>query len=160
MGRVELEYDPKRDRFRLLAAFELRGGSGLATANVVLDTGTNRSAISEAVAAELGIDLTRLELGDIGGVTAIEKRPRLFEVSVWILGSDVARLTLPEMIVLTEVRRKAKRGRGGLSLWPETRMDAPSLFGMDALRALKGRAVRWGGRDLCGRAPERCGAAG
>jgi hypothetical protein len=89
----------------------------------------------------MGLEIGHLELRDVGGVTAIEKRPRLFDVTFWMIGRDVTRVTLPEVVVLTEIHRKAKRGRGGAPLRPETWMDAPSLFGMDALRALKGRAV-------------------
>lgn len=78
---------------------------------------------------------------DIGGVTAVDKRPHLPGVTLWISGSDLVRIPLPEVVVLTEVTRKAKRGRGGSPTRPMARMVAPSLFAMDALRALKGRVT-------------------
>jgi hypothetical protein len=141
MGRIELDYEPRRNRFRLYVTVEVPQVQAEAIAHMVLDTGTSRSAISAKIASDLGLDIGRLEMADAGGVTAVERRPRLPNAILWLVGRDVARVTLSDILVLTEIRRKEKRGKGGLSRRPETSMEAPSLFGMDALRALKGRAI-------------------
>lgn len=141
MGRLRLEYDLGRRQFGLRARIECANSSGEAIARLVLDTGTGVSAISDLVAAQLGVDIGSLEMRDTGGVTAVEKRPRLRDVAFWIVGDDVARIELDEALVLTEVHRKARTGKSGWERRPSTRLVAPCLFGMDALTALKGRAI-------------------
>lgn len=139
--RVLLAYDPAHKQFRFLVGVELPGVSRPLRLEMIVDTGTNRSAISESAASHLGIDIGHLELRDTGGVTAIEKRPWIRDVTFWLVGEDVARVTLPEVLVLTDLRRKEKRAKGGRQTRPETRFEAPCLFGMDALEALGGRLV-------------------
>lgn len=141
MARLQLLFQPTLSQFRLRVGVELPSLGRRTTAEMILDSGTNRSAISETVAARLGAEIDHLESVDIGGVTSIEGRPRLPDVALWIVGEDFARIVLSEVLVLRDLRRKEKTRKGGWQARPAARLEAPCLFGMDALAALNGRAV-------------------
>jgi len=140
VARLRLRYSEVRRRFTLTAGVHVSAlGSPHVTAEFVVDTGTGRSALSHATAADLGVDIGRLRTVPTGGVTAIEERPVLPGVTLRLVGEDVVRVPLDYVLVLTDLRRKGKAGRGGAPVRRAAALSAPSLFGLDALARLRGR---------------------
>lgn len=111
--------------------------ASMAFIEMIVDTGTNRSGISEEVAMELGIDFNHLPLGPVGGITSAAMRPMCSELAFWVGLGDIARVEMPKVMVLGDVVLPAKVVAGGTKRRKQLKSGGMNLFGMDALRLLK-----------------------
>jgi len=149
MGRIPLRFNEMKRHFSLTAGIALgRPGMGPNASlgtwlrnEFIFDTGTTTTSIAEEVAERLGVDVEKLALVDVGGVTGVAKRPFLPEVDIWFLGDDFQGVRLSGVVVLRILREKRREQKSGVRQERIVRLPALNLLGLDAVEALGARVT-------------------
>jgi hypothetical protein len=147
MGQVTLTRDPRTGMFSLSAMIiwiEVHGVNS-AQANQIIpfemiaDSGSSTTIISEEVSRSCGLDLSRCESQSIGGVGGLVSMPVWKDLPIWILeSSGPVAVKLPKIGIMMDWEKNTMKRRGGIMGQTQRhRFSAVSLLGLDALQYLK-----------------------
>ncbi|MGA7861653.1 MAG: hypothetical protein WCB19_07330 [Thermoplasmata archaeon] len=138
MGTVDLHYDPIRNLFSLAVQVIVDDGTGpkFLPVEMYVDTGSNRTFLALDKAIELGItSFSGNEM--VGGIAGIGGAPVLNNVDLLLFEGKV--IHLDSILIMVPPGRKDKKKKGPLVYTRDWKTDPISLFGLDALRKLRGR---------------------
>jgi hypothetical protein len=150
MGRVDLVYDPGNSQFSVAVFLPLPtgayvrpppgGGAGpFVNAEFLVDTGSNSSAINEALAEELGLLVEALPSTPSTGINGTTLEPYYPGDLTLYLNEDLDKAVIREPNVYHPLAKKVKQKisgkvvRRGIAVAP-----MPNLFGLDALKGING----------------------
>ena len=147
MGRAEIGYDREKRLFTIDAGVALGDPSGGPASSLgrwqpvqmIVDTGSNTSALSEADALRMGIALEKLEMKPTGGVTGIASRPYVRDVDIWLLTGELLCVRIPEAMIVETSTRMVETKKGHMVQRGKVSGPSVSIFGMDTVRAIGGR---------------------
>jgi aspartyl protease len=145
MGHLDLARDPKRGFYsvpgmiRKLPGAPTGSGAPFVNLEFFVDTGSNQTIISEDVAAEIGVDLARVERRNASGIGGWAAMPVVTNLEVWILepAAGPIPLKLPQVSVMENRERHDRIKKGPIIKTRDGRMQGVSLLGLDALEILK-----------------------
>ncbi|MGP8109425.1 MAG: aspartyl protease family protein [Thermoplasmata archaeon] len=150
MGRVELVFDPGNSQFSVAVFIPLPTGPYVGTApgaekslfvnaEFLVDTGSNSSALNEALAVDLGIEVESLPRLPSTGINGVTLEPYYPGDLTLYLNESLEKTTIEQPSVYHPAAKKVKQKIGGRVVRrgiAEARM--PNLFGLDALKAING----------------------
>ena len=139
MGRVDLAFSRDTLQFSLGLLVVPPSGGPLITAEFIVDTGSNTSALSESTARKLGVNpeslATELTVG-VGGAT---KAPIYAGTITAYLTPNLDKTLLKSPRVFFPITRKAKKKVAGRVVAQAIQeFPIPNLMGMDALGSING----------------------
>jgi len=143
MSSIELIFDREKGLFSVPVTLLYAGVTPprLATAEMFVDTGASVSMITRDKAEELGIQVERLQVAPTGGVTALKNLRMVPAHSGLMIMLRNGKQCNPEVRIGEPLVEKRQKTKGPL-VRTQTRKAGPvSLFGLNALRAVNGRAV-------------------
>lgn len=142
MGTLEVSYDSKLDQYVIPVMLVRRGGAPatkMTTLEMIVDTGSNTSAISEETAVKLGFHPDGLRKQQVMGIGAYTDERIIEEHMDLFLGEALGTVELTEMFVYLPLTKKVRKKSVGVTVaHGEKRIPAPNIFGMDALSCISG----------------------
>jgi Aspartyl protease len=145
MGSLEIAYDARLRQFVIPVMIVRRAGpSGpkMTTAELIVDTGSNTSAINEETARKLDIDPQGLQAREVMGIGAYTQERVITEPMALYLGEAFGEVELHEMFVYLPLSKKYRKKTGIGTVRGEKKAPAPNIFGMDALSKISGAPGR------------------
>lgn len=157
MGRLALTYDEGRHLLVAAVMISAKGSSVAPDAahalpvEMLFDTGSSVSSMSEETAALLGIATDRLDRRMTGGIGGMKTAPVIRGVSVWLVpdSGEAREIQLPEMLLWENTVDERTSRHGPLRQTGTRRMAGVNLLGLDALCVLGGK-LTVGGNPLTG----------
>jgi hypothetical protein len=150
MGRVDLVFDSANTQFSVAVFIPAPQGpySGktpdesanpFVNAEFLVDTGSNTSAVNEALASELGILVESLPSGPSTGINGTTSEPFFPGDLTLYLDENLAKTVIHQPNVYHPGAKKVKQKIGGKIVRRAiAEAPMPNLFGLDALKAING----------------------
>lgn len=142
MGTLGVSYDSKLNQYVIPALIIRRSNSEFTNIEMIVDTGSNTSAISEETAEKLGFKVLRLPRREVMGIGAYTEERIVTEPLELVVGEALGIVELKETFVYLPLNKKYRKKVGVKVQRGEKRVPAPNIFGMDALSNLSGKPGR------------------
>jgi hypothetical protein len=148
MGRVELFFDPGNSQFSIAVLVPRPvgpyvgkegnpGGNPFVNSEFLVDTGSNTSAINEALALELGIKVDALPDQPATGINGTTLEPYYPGDLVLYLDENLDQTVIRQPSVYHPLAKKVKQKiRGRVVRKGIAEAPMPNLFGLDALESI------------------------
>jgi hypothetical protein len=144
---LKASWDPKQGHFWLevgVAAGDPLGrasdsGGRWAVGKFIVDSGSNRSGVSEILVQEIGIDVGKLEYSEVYGISGAVTHRMAENIDLWFLATEPRPVRLATVIVIPKLRRRVQKRPGKYAFKGGELPYSVNILGLDAIEALEGR---------------------
>jgi hypothetical protein len=139
MGHIDLHYDASRDLFTISVTLIVSDEDPpkLGPITMYVDTGSNKTFVAEDKALDMGLHLDGRATERVAGIAGVGGAPILTKVQLVLV--DGAFIALDRVLVMLPPHQRDKVKKGPIFKTRETRVEGVSLFGLEAVRKLRGR---------------------